>query len=33
MLQVPVTEETLRAALLEGRDVVLDMALHTLQGT
>jgi carboxyl-terminal processing protease len=31
-VRVPVTEETVRAAVVEGRDVVLDVALHTLQG-
>jgi carboxyl-terminal processing protease len=31
-VRVPVTEETVRAAVVEGRDVELDVALHTLQG-
>jgi carboxyl-terminal processing protease len=30
-MRVPVTEEIVRAALVEGPDVVLDMALQTLQ--
>ncbi len=31
-VRVPLTEETVRAAFVDGRDVVLDVALHTLQG-